>query len=130
VGKKGDQVVASDQVITAGDPAKIQLTADRSTIQADGADLSYITVKITDESGNLCPDANDELEFEVTGAGTLEGLDNGDPTNHESFKGTRHAAFHGLSLAVVRAKDSAGTAFVTVRSKSLGESKITLITTK
>ncbi|HUO09265.1 MAG TPA: glycoside hydrolase family 2 TIM barrel-domain containing protein [Phycisphaerae bacterium] len=128
VASRGGSVIATDEVTTAGDPAKLQLVADRPTIKADGSDLSFITVKITDSAGNLCPNADDSLQFEVSGAATLDGLDNGDPINHESFKGTTHAAFHGLALAIVRSRETPGDAVITVHSKNLGDAQLTIST--
>ena len=61
-------------VKTAGKPAKLQLTADRSTIAADGSDLAFITVSLTDKNGTLCPDADHSLEFTVTGAASFNSV--------------------------------------------------------
>ena len=120
VGKKNGEVIATDEVFTAGAPAKIELSADRNSIHADGDDLSYITAKILDSNGHICPNADNELHFTLTGAADIAGLDNGDPINHESFQGTDHKAFHGLGLAILRSKDFRRQSHPESRSPGIG----------
>ena len=99
---------------------RIELKADRSTIRADGQDLSFVTVRLLDSRGHLVrAGANPSLTFTVTGAGTLAGLDNGDPTNHESFKGTEHRAFNGLALAILRSSRRPGDVTLHVDAEGL-----------
>ncbi len=103
VAKKNGQIVASDEIHTTGAPASLTLVPDRTKIQANGQDLSFIKVTLLDRDGNVCPNADNEIEFTLKGpAAELAGLDNGDPTNHEAFQGTRHKTFHGLALAVLK----------------------------
>ncbi|MDY2591886.1 MAG: glycoside hydrolase family 2 TIM barrel-domain containing protein [Sodaliphilus sp.] len=90
-------------VKTAGKPAKLQLTADRSTIAADGSDLAFITVSLTDKNGILCPDADHSLEFKVTGAATFNSVCNGDATSLEVFTEPTMKLFHGQLVVVVQA---------------------------
>src|SRR5699024_4684157 len=82
------KTVATDTVVTAGEAAKLGLSADRQVIEADGYDLSYITVDVQDASGNLLPTAMNEMSFRVRGNGTIVGVDNGDPASWERFKDT------------------------------------------
>jgi len=107
VGKKGAQTI-TDEVRTAGEPARLIVRPDRGQIAADGADLSYVEVRVVDKDGNLCPSADNEIAFGLEGPGAIAGVDNGDPTSHEPFKATRHKAFHGLCLAVVKAARTPG----------------------
>jgi beta-galactosidase len=108
VATKDGRIVATDIVKTTGAPARIVAVADRSNIAADDRDLSFIKVSIVDKDGNVCPNADPELQFTVTGdAATIAGLDNGDPTNHEFFQGTQHKAFHGLALAILKSHEDA-----------------------
>jgi beta-galactosidase len=116
--KKGE-VVMTSEVKTAGVPAKIELTADRKVINADGADLSFITVKVLDKDGNIVPNADNTITFKINGEAVLAGVDNGDPINHDSFKADWRKAFHGLALAIVQAKQKAGYITVTVTSAGL-----------
>jgi len=103
VSRKNGKVVLEKTVHTAGQPAQINLTADRDQLDADGKDLSFVTVKVTDKDGNLIPDAGHLLSFKLSTGASIVGLDNGSPTSHESFKGSRHQAFNGLALAIVKA---------------------------
>src|SRR5690606_39241341 len=87
---------------TTGDAAKLQLYADRSTIDADGKDLSFITVEITDREGRMVPRANHEIEFSIEGPGEIVATDNGDPTDLVAFPSRVRKAFNGLALVIVR----------------------------
>ena len=105
---------------TAGKPAKLQLTADRSTIAADGCDLAFITVSLTDKNGTLCPDADHSLEFKVTGAATFNSVCNGDATSLEVFTEPTMKLFHGQLVVVVQASTAPGKATLTVKDKNTG----------
>src|SRR5690606_8951703 len=87
ISRKDGKEVLQKEIQTAGAPAKIRLTADRQNIKADGYDLSFITVDIVDEKGNLAPNANNLVTFEVSGPGFIAGTDNGYQASWESFKG-------------------------------------------
>lgn len=113
--KAGEKMVK-----TAGKPAKLQLTADRSTIAADGCDLAFITVSLTDKNGTLCPDADNQLEFKVTGAATFNSVCNGDATSLEVFTEPTMKLFHGQLVVVVQASAAPGKATLTVRDKNTG----------
>ena len=82
-GYKGGNVIAETKVETTGEPAAITLTPDRSTINADGEDLSIFTVAATDAQGRVVPIANNLIHFELEGAGKILGVGNGDPSSHE-----------------------------------------------
>ena len=107
-------------VKTAGKPAKLQLIADRSTIAADGCDLAFITVSLTDKNGTLCPDADHSLEFKVTGAATFNSVCNGDATSLEVFTEPTMKLFHGQLVVVVQASAAPGKATLTVKDKNTG----------
>ena len=124
VSYKDGKEVARDARTTTGEPVKLRLTADRSRIAADGYDLSYITVDALDADGREVPTADLQLHFEVTGAGELVGIDNGDQCDHSSLKGSDKAMFSGKALAVVRSlRGKPGKAKLTVTS-SLGSESI------
>jgi beta-galactosidase len=95
---------AVEEVRTAGAPAKVKLAADRTTIQADGDDLSFITVRIEDQHGNLCPNADNLVHFAVTGAGSIAAVDNGNAATVEPFQADYRKAFSGMALVIVRSK--------------------------
>ncbi|MGI4883642.1 MAG: beta-galactosidase GalB [Janthinobacterium lividum] len=103
------QAVAEETVRTAGKPDHIRLVADRPALAADGQDLAYVTARVEDAQGNLCPDATTELKFAVSGAGTFRAVGNGDATNLESFQKPQMKAFSGQVMAIVQANNQAGT---------------------
>ena len=107
---------------TAGKPAKLQLDTwtqhqTSAFLNADGDDLAFVTVSLTDKQGTLIPDADDQLTFEVAGAGTFEAVCNGDATSLESFKQPTMKLFHGQLVVVVRSAKQAGTLMLTVKDK-------------
>jgi beta-galactosidase len=95
---------AVDEVRTAGAPARVKLTPDHTSIRADGDDLSFLTVRIEDRDGNLCPSADNLVHFNVTGAGTIAAVDNGNAATEEPFQADRRKAFSGMALLIVRSK--------------------------
>ena len=128
VARKNGQTVATDIVKTAGAPAKIVAGADRAEIESGDQDLSFIKVTILDKDGNVCPNAATELSFAVEGhAAAIAALDNGDPTNHESFQGTQHQAFHGLALAVLKSHaDETGPVTLKISGPGLQPAAVTI----
>ncbi len=108
---------AGEQIIrTAGDPAQLTLTTDRANIKAGQNDLAFITVNLVDADGNLVPDADDQLLFEVSGAGRFKAACNGDATSLESFTQPTMRLFHGQLVVIVEALDTTGPITLTVRS--------------
>ena len=101
--RKG-QPWAKDMVKTTGEVAAITLEADRKKLTADGKDLSYVTLRLTDAAGLVDPVASNVVHFEVTGPAELIATDNGDATDLNIFSSPDRAAFHGLALAIVRTK--------------------------
>ena len=102
---KDRKQVATDERVTAGPPAKIELVPDRSRIAADGDDLSFVTVKIEDKDGNLCPLADNLVHFKLSGPGTIAAVDNGNAATFEPFQGDHRKAFSGLALVIVRSEE-------------------------
>ncbi len=95
---------ATDIVKTTGEPVRLAAEPDRATIRADGLDLSFVTVRVTDENGLTVPRASHRIRFNIEGAGEIVATDNGDPTGFEPFQAPERKAFHGLALVIVRAK--------------------------
>ena len=100
--------IAECQLTTANEPAKLQLTADRTTIKADGQDLSYITVEVTDKNGILNPQANEQINFSVSGNGKIIGVGNLNSTSIESFQQPTRKAYEGKCLVIVRSDKQVG----------------------
>jgi beta-galactosidase len=125
---KGGSVVASDKVQTAGAAASLALEADRTSLKADGRDLAFVEVDVIDAQGVLVPRANDKIDFAIDGPGTLAGVDNGDATNHESYKGPSRSAFSGRALAIIQSTTTPGTVTVKATSGSLEGSSVVITT--
>ena len=115
---KNGKAAGEETVHTAGAPAALRLTADKQTLAADGNDLSYITVALTDKDGNLCPDAADDIRVEISGAGTFQGICNGDATSLERFTEPHMHLFHGMLVATVRSGHKSGTITVKISTAS------------
>ncbi len=128
VGKKGGKIVCTKEISTAGKPNAFVLSADRTEIESGGYDLSYITVKIVDEKGNVCPNADNEVIFNIKGAGSILGVDNGNPISHEDFIANKRKAFHGLCLVVVKSAKNSGTINLTATAEGLNSDSITILT--
>ncbi len=124
VGKKDGKEILVKEVKTASKPAKIILEPDRTTINADGKDLSFITVKILDEDGTLVPYAENLIKFKLSGEGKIAGVDNGLQTSLESFKADFRKAFNGLCLVVVQSNKSAGEINLTATSDGLESASV------
>ncbi|KAF2476297.1 glycoside hydrolase family 2 protein [Lindgomyces ingoldianus] len=98
---------AVDTKKTVGDAAKLNISADRTTITSDGSDLSFITVAVVDSNGDTVPRASNAITFSTSGPGQIVSTDNGDPTDMTAFPSLSRKAFSGLALAIVRANAGA-----------------------
>ena len=119
------KAVAEKEITTAAKPYALRLTADRTTIQADGKDLAFVTVEVVDKNGNLCPNVNELVNFSVKGAGTYRAAANGDATCTDVFHLPKMHLFGGKLVAIVQAADKAGEITLKANSKQLkGEIKM------
>jgi beta-galactosidase len=119
--------VAAQEVRTAGAPARVVLVPDRARLSADGYDVSFVTVRVEDADGNLCPGADNLVRFAVDGPGRVVAVDNGNPASVESFQAPERKAFSGLALVVVRTqKGSPGSIRLRATSAGLRASETTL----
>jgi beta-galactosidase len=119
VATKAGQTAVEVEITTTGDPAALQLSLDRDTIRADRRDVVHVTAKVVDAQGRMHPDADNEIAFEIQGPARLIGVDNGDMSNQEDFKGKQKKAFHGMCLAIVQSTANAGQVRVTATSPGL-----------
>ena len=118
-GKSG-RVVLTEKRETSGLAAKIVATPDRMKIAADGEDVSVVNLTIVDAQGRTVPTASNLVTFSVSGPGKLIGVGNGDPSCHESDKGTQRSAFNGLCMGIVQSKrGEPGKVMVTVSAQGL-----------
>jgi beta-galactosidase len=129
VGIKDGSVASMIEVRTTGEPAAISLLVDRKAISADGRDVAHITGQILDSAGMIVPTANNAITFELEGDGQLIGVDNGDPSSHDSFQSDSRRAFHGLCLAIVRSTPNAGQIRLRAASPLLAAASV-VVTTK
>ncbi|WP_460953626.1 glycoside hydrolase family 2 TIM barrel-domain containing protein [Spirosoma litoris] len=109
---------------TAGKPHHLRLIADRSTISSSRNDLSYITVEVLDEQGNVVPSADLPVTFQLSGVGELAGVANANPTDLSSFQQDRKTTFRGRCLAIVRPKGTTGSITLTAGSPNLQSGKL------
>ena len=115
---------ASENVKTTGQPARISLMADRPIIRADGQDLAFVTVRITDQESLTVPRSHNLVKFEITGPGEIVAVGNGDAASHEPFQARQRSAFNGLCQAIVRGKS--GQIVLEARSEGLDGADITI----
>lgn len=115
-------------VTTTGEAAKLQMSADRTEIAADGKDLSYVTVDVTDQNGNIVPDAENRVTFNVEGDGVLVGVDNGSSPDHDSYLADNRKAFSGKVLAIVQSTKTGGSFTVTATADGLESAAATVTT--
>ena len=122
------EAVATREVHTAGEPYRILLEADRDTIAADGRDLSFITVKVVDREGNLCPHAQHQISYKVSGEGFYRAGANGNSVSLELFHVPQMRVFNGMMTAIVQSTEEAGTITLTATAKGLKSAKIVVKT--
>ncbi|MCH5347249.1 MAG: DUF4982 domain-containing protein [Muribaculaceae bacterium] len=126
VSRLGDIEIARDSVVTAGAPAAIVLEADRPVLNAMPGDLCYVTARIVDDAGVECPTACNTLSFDIAGAGTIAGTDNGSPIDLTPFKSPARDAFNGRALLVVAPAGNAGTIDITATAPGLAPGRLTV----
>ena len=126
ISRKEGKTVLEKEINTAGKPAKIVLAADRSSLKADGKDLSFVTVKVLDETGNMVPDAANLINFKVSGNGFVAGVDNGLQTSMEPFKANYRKAFNGMCLLIVQTNKKSGNIQVEATSEGLIKAELKL----
>ncbi len=120
--------IAEKEIHTTGKPHHLKLSADRKVISADGNDLSYVTVTVVDKNDNICPNAANQLNFEVSGAGKFKAVCNGDATSLEMFHLPTMKAFSGKLVVTVQSLKQTGEIQLVVKGKGLKTSNITIKT--
>jgi beta-galactosidase len=124
IGRNKGVEVCTQEIQTAGKPAKIELKADRNEISADGEDLAYVTVRVLDSRGNFCPTADDYIEFTLEGAGEIAATGNGNQLNHAFFNAKKCKAFNGMLLCIVKASNKPSRLLLSAVSKKLSGAEI------
>ena len=125
-GYKDGKLIASDVVETTGAATQIRLTPDRKTMKANGEEVIMVEVALLDDKGRIVPYADNEVTFEVRGAGQVGGVGNGDPSSHEPDKASKRHAFHGLCMAVIQAAETPGSVEVMATTPGLKSATVRL----
>jgi hypothetical protein len=128
IGMKGGVQVAVDSIKTAGAAAKVLLKPSKTTLYADGEDVSCIEVDIADADGNLIITAANQVQLTMTGAGRSLGIGSGNWTSSEPFKATSRTVYKGKALIVIQSTMDTGTISVTVSSAPLTSASLTIKT--
>ncbi len=125
VAYKEGKVTGESIVKTAGSPQIVRLSPDRSQLKASGDDLSFILVEGYDSDGNLCPLANNLIQFEINGPGEIAGVGNGNPQSHEPFQADYRRLFNGKAMLIIRSvKNQPGKIEITAKSDGLSSDKV------
>jgi beta-galactosidase len=126
VARKNGAEVGSQVIKTAGAPDHIRLIADRKSLKADGRSMAFVTVEVVDKDGNLCPNADNQIFFDVKGQGAIAGVDNGCQTSLERFKANNRKAFFGKCLVLIQSTKNAGNVQLTAKSAGLKSETLNL----
>ena len=119
VGVENNKEIASTLLQTASDAAKIKWTADRKEILANGQDLSYVMIELTDKDGIFQPNANNRLNFKIDGPAVIAGVDNADLKDFEPYVSNTRKAWKGRVLVVLKSTHQTGDIKLTVSSDAL-----------
>ncbi|WP_295650510.1 glycoside hydrolase family 2 TIM barrel-domain containing protein [uncultured Mucilaginibacter sp.] len=126
VGRNKGKEVTSEELKTAGEPAKIVLSADKGSIANSWDDVSYVTATVVDANGVPCPLADKILTFSATGAGVVAFTDNADLGTQETFTSPVRHSYHGKAIGVIKANAASGTITVKVTSPGLADGNLTI----
>jgi beta-galactosidase len=126
VGLRGNRAVAESVLKTTESASKLRLTPDKTTVDANGEDLSFVNVEAVDASGRPDLRADQEVQFEISGPGVIAAVGNGDGQDPDSYHGNRRKLYQGRALVVIRSSEQAGEIKLTGRSSGLGEGALTI----
>jgi beta-galactosidase len=121
---KNGEPVAEKEIRTAGKPHYLELVADRSVIKSDARDLSFVTVKVVDKNGNLCPNVQELVKFKVKGAGTYRAGGNGNSIALDLFHEPQMHLFNGMLTAIIQSTDKPGVITLEAEMKGIPKAKI------
>ncbi|MDO7851710.1 glycoside hydrolase family 2 TIM barrel-domain containing protein [Hymenobacter convexus] len=130
VARNKGQEVATDELKTAGPPARIVLSTSRPKLGASWDDAAYLTARVVDADGVLCPNADNQLTFTMTGPALLAAVDNGNVASHEGYQTNQRKAYQGQCIAIVKAKSAGGAITVKASAPGLTDGTVTMETTK
>ena len=119
-------IAASEKIETTGAPASLRLKTDRTTLYADGEDVTPIEVDVLDDQGRIVPTADNLVTFQVTGAGSVAGVGNGNPGDHDPDKAAYRHAFNGKCLVIIGSNEKKGSIHLTATSPGLKSAALSL----
>jgi len=126
VGVRGDRTVGESVLTTAGNATALRLTPDRTVVQADGQDLSFLVVEAVDAEGRWQPNADQEVQFSLSGPGVIAAVGNGDGQDGASYQGERRKLFQGRALVIVRTSRQAGPITIKAGTAGLSDGSVTI----
>jgi beta-galactosidase len=126
IARNNGQVVATDELRTAGKPARIVLIADHPEIAPGWNNVGMVTATVVDDNGVVVPRASNLIMFQVNGRGSIAAVDNGDNTSHESFQGSQRSAYEGRCVAFLKANETGGDITVSASSAGLAPATISV----
>jgi beta-galactosidase len=126
VARNGENVVATEELHTAGQPAKIVLTTDHASLAPVWDDVSFVTAKVTDAADVAVPLADNLISFAVDGPGKVIAVENGDVDGHEPFQAMQRHAYQGVCTVILRATSETGTIRLTAKADGLADGSIEL----
>jgi beta-galactosidase len=124
IGRRDGQIVAQEEIHTAGAPAAIALKCDKAALNNSTRGVAQIEIRILDAEGNIVPTASNLITFAVQGSARIIGVDNGDSTSHDSYQASTRPAFNGMALAIVQAGKTPGHVTVTAKAEGLKDASI------
>lgn len=127
VGHFADGSECSEVLHTPADPAAVVLTSDKETLLADGRDIAFVEISTVDVNGIPVGNARNRIRVEISGAGRLVGLDNGDSTDYDSYKGDNRRLFSGKLLAMIESTLEPGEITVRAYSEGLENAELRLV---
>ena len=129
-GINDNTIAESVTIATAGEPAAIRMTADRTSITADGQDLTFITIEIIDDKGRVCPTASAQLKVSISGPASVAAFGNADIKDTDRYTDSIHKTWNGSALHIVKSKPKAGTVTIKVEGDGLTKGQMKLTTKK
>ena len=126
VATNGGRVAATSELKTAGRPARVLLTADRTRLAHAWDDVAYVEATIVDENGVIVPAADDLVSFKVTGPGRVVAVDSGDNASHEPFQATARRAYQGRCFAILKATAASGRVKLAASARGLAPAAVTV----
>jgi len=130
VGVEGDVEKETRILRTAGETSQIKLIADRRTIDANGQDLAYVLVELSDAKGTLQPNAENELSFKVNGPGAIAAVGNANLKDTDPYVGNTRKAWKGRAMVVIKSTRQSGKIELIVSAKGLADSKVLVSSVK